>query len=346
MAVVEGVYRVLGAIAPINERLWRHRINLIPANILLMVGLGALAAVGWNSFARVLASREPPQVQTVDALLSTTRFAQGYVAVQGKLMATSRLSFDESNSAGNLALADYTWAPLVDAQTGRAFLVQYAAGHTFPEDGADVNVEGILRPVNSAVERRLKEAKYVHAGIPIHRSFMLIAGRRPGSLQGPLVTGTVFGALALLLAWSTFRRNVVFMPTEQTLSGRSGALFDTPSAEPLLVSATLSLDAKTRQFFNNMPAIVHRMESGDVALLSHITTSSTVFHVKTNERSGVWMLPMRAGSITEAQSGYVFWGLKKMRATRFQYVNAMSGASERAVVAYPAHAGAPVPQPA
>ena len=48
------------------------------------------------------------------------------------------------------------------------------------------------------------------------------------------------------------------------------------------------------------------------------------------------MLAMRPGSITEVQAGYVFWGLKKMRATRFRYVNAMTGASERAVVASPA----------
>lgn len=67
--------------------------------------------------------------------------------------------------------------------------------------------------------------------------------------------------------------------------------------------------------------------------------------MKTTEHSGVWMLVMRAGSITEAQAGYVFWGFKKMRATRFRYVNAMTGASERAVVARPAEAGVAVLQP-
>jgi hypothetical protein len=84
---------------------------------------------------------------------------------------------------------------------------------------------------------------------------------------------------------------------------------------------------------HRVPAVLQRLETGDTALLSHLTTSSTFFGVKTQEHAGVWMLVMRPGSVTEAQAGYVFWGMKKMRATRFRYVNAMTGASERAVVA-------------
>ena len=335
MAIVEGIYRLLGVIAPINQRLGRLRLNFIPANILLMLGLGALAVISWNSVARVMAARRTPEPQTVDALVSTTRFARGYVAVEGQLMADARLALDANGSTGNLELADATWAPLVDAATGHAVLVQFDAEHAFPANGAGVTVEGMLRPVNSLVARRLKETKYVHAGIAIDRRFMVIAGRQPGSLEGPLVTGTVFGVLALALLTTMFWRNVVFMPGEPSLSGGRADLLETASAGPLLVSGTLALDAKTRRFFTNMPAVMQRTETGDTALLSHIVTSSTYFGVKTNEQSGVWMLAMRPGSITEAQAGHVFWGFTKMRATRFRYVNAMNGASERAVIATP-----------
>ena len=337
MTIVEGAYRLLGVVARVNERLGRLRLNLIPANILLMIGLGAIAFVSWSSFGKVLASRKTPEPKTVDALIARTRFAQGYVAVQGRLKADSRLSFAEDAARGNLALADYTWAPLVDHATGKAVMVQFAADYDFPADGADVTVEGMLRPVPSVVARRLKDGKYVHAGIPIDRSFMLVAGRRPGSLEGPLVTGTIFGGLALALVWSMLRRNVIFMPAV-TASGAPSALLETGSSEPLLVSGTLALDARTKQFFNNMPAVMHRMETGDTALLSHIQTSSTYMGLKTKEHSGVWMLVMRPGSITDAEAGYVFWGFKKMRATRFRYVDAMTGASARAVVASPSPA--------
>jgi hypothetical protein len=336
MAIVEGVYRLLGAIAPFNQRLGRRRINLIPANVLLMFGLGALAVVSWNSVARVLASRRPPAPQTVDALISGTRFARGYVAVQGRLMADSRLALEAKSSSGQPDSADDTWTPLVDAASGQAILVQLDAKHAFPANGAEVTVEGMLRPVNSLVARRLKETRFVHAGVAIDRRFMLVAGRQAASLQRPLVSGTVFGVLAFAVLWSTLTRNVVFMPAEPALSGGRTDLLETGSTEPVLVSGKLALDGKTRRFFTNMPAVVQRIETGETALLSPIVTSSTFFGVKTNEQSGVWMLAMRPGSITEVQVGYVFWGVKKMRATRFRYVNATTGASERAVVASPA----------
>jgi hypothetical protein len=212
-------------------------------------------------------------------------------------------------------------------------LVQLPANHAFPGDGADVTIEGMLRPLNSVLARQLKDSKYIHAGIPIDRRFMVVAGRQPGWLEGPLMTGTVFGLLALALAWSTLTRNVIFMPSDSGISGMGRALLDGASAEPLLVSGTLRLDAKTRRFFTNMPAIMQRLPSGDTGLFSHIESSSTYMGLKTRSHSGVWMLAIRPGSVTEAQDGYVFWGLKKMRGTRFRYVNAMSGASEWAVVA-------------
>lgn len=332
MAIVEGVYRLLGLIAPVNQRLGRFRVNFIPCNILLLFGVGTLAIISGNSVVRVLASRRAPEPQTVDALVSRTRFAQGYVAVQGQLMADARLSL-ERQSSPKLELADLTWAPLVDTASGRAVLVQFDAEHAFPANGADVVVEGMLRPVNSLVAQRIKPNKYVHAGIPIDRRLMLVAGRKPGSLNGPLVTGIVFGACALALLWLMLNRNVVFMPAGATMSGGHVGLLDAAPGEPILVSARLALDAKTRRFFTNMSAVVQRTESGDTALLSPIVTSSTYFGIKTNEHSGVWMLVMRPGSITEAQAGYVFWGVRKMRATRFRFVNAMTGAPEQAVVA-------------
>ena len=345
MAIVEGVYRLLGVIAPVNQRLGRIRVNFIPANIALILSVGALAAISWNSVGKVLASRRTPEPQTVDVLISKTRFAQGYVAVQGKLMADSRLTFGEPGGVGNLQLADYTWAPLVDGENGTAIMAQFPAAHDFPGNASDVTVEGILRPLNSVVSRQLKEHKYVHAGIPIDRRFMLVVGRRPGSLQGPIITGTVFGVFALALAWCTFKRNAIFMPADGTSSGSAAALLESASTEPLLVSGTMALNEKKRRFFTNMPAIMQRVQTGDMALLSNITTSSSYFGIKTDEHTGVWMIVMRAGSITEAQSGYVFWGMKKMRATQFRYVNAMTGASERAVVASPAALAAGSTQP-
>src|SRR4051812_48211476 len=119
MAIVEGVYRVLGVIAPINQRLGRTRVNLVPINIALIIALGGLSLVSWNSVVRVLQSRRALEPQTVDVVLSKTRFSGTYVSVQGRLMGNSRLTYGQQDASGNLKLADYTWAPMVDQASGQ-----------------------------------------------------------------------------------------------------------------------------------------------------------------------------------------------------------------------------------
>jgi len=333
MAFLEGVYRVVGAIAPINQRLSRLRLNFVPANILLMIGLGAMAFASWSNIATILQSRRVIETPPLERLLSGGRPVRSYVALQGRLMADARLAYATNSSAGNLELADYIWAPLLDDVTGRAILVQFPNDYAFPANGSEITVQGILRPVVSAVSRQLSQTKYVHAGMPIERRFMLVEGRRPGSLGFPAVMGTVAVLLVLALAWATLVRNVIFLPGDQAPSGAAAAMFDRPSHQPVLVSATLTLDGKTRRFFTHMPALVGRSDTGDTLLASHIETSSTFYGMKVKEHSGVWLLGIRAGSISEAEEGHVFWGRRKLRAVRVRYVSALTGAPERAVVA-------------
>jgi hypothetical protein len=333
MAFVEGVYRVLGAVARINERLWRRRLNFVPANVLLMIFLGTLAVTSWNNAASVLRSRRMLEAPPLSALLSGERPLRNYVALQGRLMTDARLAFGEKDSAGNLEPTDYAWVPLLDDATGKAILVQFAANHSLPANGSDVTLQGMLRPVTSTVSRQLSPDRYVHSGMPIERRFMLVEGGRPGSLAFPVTTASVWTLLVLALVWATLTRNVIFLPDDGAPSAGAAMMFDRSSQEPLLVSGTLTHDGKTRRFFNNMPALIHRMDSGETALVSHIETSSTFMGMKTAQHSGLWILGIRPGSITEAQVGHVFWGRDKRRAIRFRYVCAMRGTSARAVIA-------------
>jgi hypothetical protein len=342
MAFVEGVYRVLGAVARINERLRRRRLNFVPANFLLMLFLGTIAVTSWNTAAGVLRSRRMLDAPQLSTLLSGGRPLRSYVALQGRLMTDARLAFGEKGSAGNLERTDYTWVPLRDDATRKAILVQFPADHQFPENGSDVTLEGMLRPVTSTVSRQLSQDSYVYAGMPIERRFMLVEGERPGSLGFPVTTASICALLVLALAWATLTRNVIFLPDDGAPSAGAATMFDRPSQEPVLVSGTLTLDRKTRRFFNNMPAVIHRMDSGETALVSHIETSSTFMGLKTNQHSGLWVLGIRPGSITEAQAGHVFWGLEKRRALRFRYVCAMTGTSARAVVASAGEHAAPL----
>ena len=333
MAFVEGVYRVLGAVAPINERLSRHRLNFVPANILLMVFVGTVAVTGWNNAAAVLRSRRTVEAPPLSSLMAGERPRRNYVALQGRIMTDTPLAVSTAGSAGNLALADYAWVPLLDDATGKAILVQFAADHSFPPNGSDVTLQGILRPVPSTLSKQLSQDRFQHAGMPIERRFILVEGKRPGSLVFPVTTASVGGLFVLALAWATMTRNVVFLPDDGAPSAGAAMMFERPSHEPLLVSGKLTLEGKTRRFFNNMPALIHRTASGDTALVSHIETSSTFMGLKTGQHSGVWVLGIRPGSITDAQIGHVFWGREKRQALRFRYVCAVTGRSDCAVVA-------------
>jgi hypothetical protein len=333
MALIEVVCRVLGVVARINERLWRYRLNLIPGNVLLMLFLGTVAVTSGNSAARVLRSRQMVDAPRLSSLLSGGRPQRNHVTLQGRLMTDARLSFGRTDAAGNLETRESIWVPLLDDATGKAILVQFAGDHPLPASGSDVTLKGMLRPIASAVSRQLSQARYVHAGISIERRFMLVEGARPGSLGFPVTTASVCTLLVLALIWATLRRNVIFLPDDGGESVGGAMIFDRPSPEPLLVSGTLTLDGKTRRFFNNMPAVIHRMDNGATALISHIETSAMFMGMKTAQHSGLWVLGIRPGSITETQMGHMFWGRDRRRALRFRYVCAMTGKSARAVVA-------------
>ena len=55
--------------------------------------------------------------------------------------------------------------------------------------------------------------------------------------------------------------------------------------------------------------------------------------VRTQKRSGIWSLVMRAGNITAAKGGFMYWGTERLRATRFRYLDAATGRMDRAVLA-------------
>ena len=166
--MTSSVYRLLGLLAPINQRASQLRTNFIPANVLLMLALGAIVFLNVNRISTVMKARTPPNPQPVGEFLVKTRFAGGYVAPQGRLATDARLDFDQQSAGGNLTLTDYTWVPLVDRQSGEALLVQFDANESFDQASEDIAIPGILRPTRS------------RAGWPRPTTFM----RERGSIGG------------------------------------------------------------------------------------------------------------------------------------------------------------------
>ena len=298
--------------------------------MLLLIALGAIIFLNVNTVAAVRKARAAPAPQPVSRVLATPTTLRSYVALQGRLATDARIAFDDQNATGNLILTDYTWVPIADRAAREAILVQFEANETFEDGGEDVAIEGTLVPIMPAIKRHLEATNYVRSGTRIVPRYMLVAGRRPGSLTTPAVVIGVAVVLFLSVIWLTFNRNVVFMPSDGVAV--AGAI-QKPAMESLAVSGRFTYDGKTHRFFTNVPGSITRTQSGNTVLSTLLETSSTVYGMKSVEYSGMWLLSIQPGSIAEVQAGHVFWGTKKLRAIRFRFVNSLTGKPDQAVIA-------------
>jgi len=331
MPILEYAYRFAGLLAPVNQRLARYRTNfIIPLNFVVIVGLGFWVLLNISRLATVVRYSHAPEPQSIGMMLSDSPSASSYVAVKGRVRLGARIEAGENKSGGSVGRTDQAWASLFDPDSGSGILVQLPRNAPFPGSGEEVAVAGTLRPIAPAIRRQLAARNYTYGGIPVDRRLMLVPGDPPGS-----VTGNTLGLLISLgflvgFVWTTLTGNVIFKPSEAP-----GAYVPVQAGTtaPLRVSGRLRFDDKTSRFFSNMPVTLVRLDTGDLALVNQIETSSTMMGVWTQKRSGIWSLVMRAGSITAAESGFMYWGTERLRATRFRYLDATTGKMDRAVLA-------------
>src|SRR3954468_1273312 len=167
MSIAEGVYRVAGAIAPLNQRMSRFRANFIPANVLLMIGLAISAALNWHTVTLIVQSRQPREPRPVSSVFYAVIPPRNYVALQGRLV-----------TEGELTL-------LVDRTTRKAVVVQVPADRQGDTEGEDVTIMGMLRKMPPAVAQQLSQPDDEGAASRIERRVVLVEGRLPGSLAPP-----------------------------------------------------------------------------------------------------------------------------------------------------------------
>ena len=330
MPLTEPVYRMLGVVASINRRLWLIRVNFIPLNVAVMVLLGVGTVAGFDQLNDTVGNEREAQPHTLAVLLSAGAPKQDYVTVQGKLFTDARLEWGTEGENGKLKTVEKTWAPLVDEGTGKALMVQLAKGRRNREEPEDLTLKGMLRPLPPNLHKRLESAAFKFAGVPIEPRFMLVEGEHPQDLGSGLLLAGGAGVLLLAFVVSSLWRNVVFRSEGAT---GNDALSVVRGTEKLLVSGRMMLNEKTHQYFVNMPAAAGTLESGAIALVSNIDASSRFMGIKTSDRSGLWTIAIVPSSVTDAETGHVFCGLKKAPAVRFRYVDALTGRRERLVVA-------------
>ena len=322
------VNHLLGALAKTNSALWRYRINFIPLNLALAILLGALGIASLESTTDALRNAEAPSTVSLEQIRANA-INQNYVSVSGVSVPEAVYEYGNKGADGKLTSVDKSWYPLVDAENQRVLLVQHV-GPVGSGDASVKTVEGMLRDLDTSLATKLAAERYEIDGFPVEQRYMLVEGEAPGS---PWLYGIATAAIGGVLACGaivTVKRNTIFQP-----SGRqASSLPDADPAEAARVSVTgdLGLDEKTVKSFVEMPAMLV-VRDGTPVIASNIDASSRFMGFTTKQRSGIWVMAIAAGTVSEGEFGHVFYGLARRNAFRFSYTDSVARKKRRAIIA-------------
>jgi hypothetical protein len=318
----------LGAVAKANLALWRYRINFVPLNVPIILGLGALGVASWSATAEALRNSEAPLQVSLEQIRATP-IAQNYVSVSGLAIPEAVYEYGDTAANGELTSVDRSWFPLVDGDSRRVLLVQ-REGKLPGGQPREETVIGMLRDLTTNVQASLAADGYQLEGFPVETRYMLVDGERPGS---PWLYGIATGLIVFTLvcvAIATGLRNTIFQRSDRI----RGMPINMDPNQSALVNATgrFVLDAKTGQRFVDMPATLGGRD-GSTILTSNIDASSRFMGFVTSKRSGIWTVSGKPRSIADGEFGYQYFGLGRRHAFRFSYADPTDGKRRTAIVA-------------
>jgi hypothetical protein len=317
-------YHVLGAVAKMNATMWRNRINFVPINVLL---IGIMTLVGFGTVTDAIESlhnASAPLSVSVGQIHDDPRLVQNYVSVTG---VDFPIALFEYGSKGSV---DKSWTPLLDPASRRILLVQ-RSGRPAGGDPHESTLTGMLRELDADVRTSLASQNDTVQGAPVETRYMLVAGEQPANpMTSALISVLLFGVVALFLL-ATVNSNTIFQK-----ANLGSPVSKLKSVESLAVGGTgtfafeQSGEVVERQFID-MPSVLAHLENGNPALFSNIDASSRFMGFTTSDRSGIWSLAIDAGSVHDAQAGFLYWGTTRRPAYRFAYRTAR-GAKRRAII--------------
>lgn len=322
------VYRLMGMVALLNQRMSRTRLNLIPLNWAAMIGLGILIGIALSALRDASANGTAPRPVSVATLLTQPLMDKNYVAVHGLLVPDAGFEKTKNGRVEN------AWVPMVDVQGRRAFLVERASGGLGGKP-TQTTVTGMLRPIDSKLKSKAQEGGGNIDGVPLTLDYMLVEGQHPGSA---VVWGLTAGLASLLLALFviTFLLKYVVFQKVPLAPGRrmEGADVDPDQGANLRVTGNFLLDGQSAQRFLDAPAGYGALETGEIAFVSNIDASNRFMGVTTASRKGLWTVILQKGSARVTDHGLLYSGFSVRPALRLDYREAATGKPGQAVLSF------------
>jgi hypothetical protein len=319
---------LLGAVAKINLALWRYRVNFVPMNVALLIGLAAIGIASTNSVLDGMRNSEAPAPLTIDQV-GANAVTQNYVTISGVAVPEAVYEYGKKGSDGNLKSVSKSWFPLVDPQNRRAVLVQHA-GKLESGQPRQASITGMLRDIDASLRDNLARENFTIDGFAVDPRYMLVEGDDPGN---PWLHVAIVALVIVLLAAAA-----IAVASRHTIFRAAGGAFRAPehidASQPSHVRASglFALTDKVSQRFVDIPAVLGLHDRGPF-IAANIDASSRFMGVKTRERSGTWVISVKPGSVSNEEFGYMFFGLSRRPACRFAYVSAADAKPQTAIVA-------------
>jgi hypothetical protein len=293
--------------------------------------VGLFAAFAWYEVYESVHNRAGARDVTIaqavsdhDLMDTLVRVTGGHFDVEGAL---------SQGKEGDDQKPDRLWVPLVDADATHAMYVQLDAGGARDKaDGLGV-VRGMLRTLDGELKDHVAAQGIKAEGVRIDTAVMLVAAERPARLWLWLTLASLSALVILLMLWVVFIRYVVFRP---------GAARDLPADIPpvdpaaigMRVSGKFRLSDKVRQRFHDTPAMLAEMESGDRGLLANVNASVSMYGHVTENRTGVWGVLIKSGTLEPPRYGELYAGSKPRPAMRIRFTDAATGKRSAAVLSF------------
>ena len=321
------VYRVLGVAAAVNNTLSRYRVNFVPSNFII----GFVAACvfffnagGWLEAVDNGSAARPVQL----GQLAPASIGKGnFVRIRGTIAPGAGFQYGEQDDKGNITKLQMEFVPMFDRETARGLFVQLPASHRFGTEPRQVEISGMVRPMQKFLADELGKSNFDYGGVQILPGYVLVADETPGDAASWQLGAALSGGVVLVFGLMLVKRNTIFVAGSSPAESAGGAA----DLTQLGVTGTFRLD-KHNQRFMNVPAVMNRLDNGDVALFANIDASSNFMGVTYSQRSGIWVLPIATGSIEHMQDGVLYYGTKAMPAVRFSYKETGSNKARTAVV--------------
>jgi hypothetical protein len=221
----------------------------------------------------------------------------------------------------------------VDAVQKYAMYVQVDKDASHDDVARPGALSGMLRTLDRELKDHAASQGLKAEGVRIDTAVMLVAGERPARLWLWLTLATLSAAVILLMLWAVFTRYIVFRP------GPTPALpADVPPVDPaaigMRVSGKFRLNEKVRQRFLDTPSTLAEMESGDRGLLAQVNASVSFYGHVTENRSGVWGVLIKSGTLEPPRYGEMYAGSRPRPAMHLRFIDAATGKRSSAVLSF------------